>query len=187
MRKLYISALACALFAGQAQAQSAAEPAAAVVAEVAASEAPAPCCTIPALTVVDLEILQTMNSQANHIGEHFTFRLAHPIVVDGKELIPAGATGSGDVVHAAKSRFGGKAGEMILAARYIEHAGVRIPLRSLRAGSGQGKDNSATAAAVAIAVSGVLSMFITGGEVNVPSGTIMNAKVSAATLIPQSQ
>jgi hypothetical protein len=151
--------------------------------------APAPvCCAIPALTVVDIEILATMNSQANHIGEKFPIRLAKPIVVDGKILVPAGATGSGDVVHAAKSRFGGKAGEMILAVRYLEHGGVRIPLRSLRAGVGQGQDNSSTAAAAAIAggaVGGVLSMFITGGEVNVPAGTMMTAKTSADALIPQ--
>lgn len=156
-------------------------PAAAQVSSEAAA-----CCTIPALTEVEIEMLDTMNSQANKIGQQFKFRLAKPIVVDGATLVPAGAVGSGDVVHAAKSRFGGKAGEMILAARYLEHGGQRIPLRSLRPGvSGQGKDNTAEAAAVAIAVSGVLSMFITGGEVNVPAGTIMTAKVSAATPIPQ--
>ncbi len=179
MRKLTIATLLWA-FSAPAVGQSAVEP-------VVAEAAPAPCCTIPALTPIDLEIMATMNSQANHIGEHFPFRLASPIVVDGKTIVPAGAMGSGDVVHAAKSRFGGKPGEMILAARYIEHNGIRIPLRSLRAGAGQGKDNGDTAAAVAIAVSGVLSMFITGGEVNVPSGTIMNAKVSAATLVPPAE
>ncbi len=146
------------------------------------------CCAIPALTVVDIEILSTLNSQANHIGEKFAIRLAHSIVVDGKELVPAGVLGSGDIVHAAKSRFGGKPGEMILAARYLEYNGARIPLRSLRAGSGQGKDNGDTATVVAIAVGGavggMLSMFITGGEVNVPAGTIMNAKVSAEITIP---
>lgn len=143
------------------------------------------CCTIPALTEVEIEILATLNSQANKIGEKFPLRLAKPIIIDGKILVPAGAAGSGDVVHAAKSRFGGKPGEMILAARYLEHGGRRIPLRSLRPTvRGQGKDNTETAAVVAIAVSGVLSMFITGGEVNVPTGTVMSAKVSAPTEVP---
>lgn len=148
--------------------------------------APSPCCTIPALMVVDLEILSTINSKANKIGEKFPFKLAKPIAVDGREIVPAGAMGSGDVVHAAKSRFGGKAGELVIAARYIDHAGIRVPLRSLRAGEGQGKDNTEAAAAVGIAV-GILSMFVTGGEVNVPAGTIMNAKISAAMLVPLPQ
>jgi hypothetical protein len=154
-------------------------------AATAAVPTPSPCCMIPPLWVVDIEILATLNSQASKIGDKFPIRLARAIIVDGQTLVPVGATGSGDVVHAAKSRFGGKPGEMILAARYLEHQGVRIPLRSLQAGHGQGKDNGDTAMVVAMAVSGVLSMFITGGEVNVPAGTIMNAKISTATLIPQ--
>lgn len=112
-------------------------------AEVVAAEAEPACCTVPALTEVEIEILAPLNSQANRIGEKFALRLAQPIVIDGKTVVPAGAAGSGDVVHAAKSRFGGKPGEMILTARYIDHQGVRIPLRSLRPSMrGQGKDNT---------------------------------------------
>jgi hypothetical protein len=145
-----------------------------------------PCCMIPALTDVRIEIGSTINSQANHIGEHFPIRLVDPIVVDGKTLIPAGAAGSGDIVHADKSRFGGRPGELLLAVRYIEHAGVRIPLRSLRYVEGRGKDRGDAAMAVGIAASSVLAMFITGGEVNIPAGTHALAKTSAAVVVPPS-
>lgn len=143
------------------------------------------CCLIPALTIVSIEILSTVNSQANKIGENFAIRLVEPIIINGQIIVPAGATGSGDVVHAAKSRFGGKPGELIIAVRYLEHQGQRIPLRSLKFGSGTGKDNGTTALAVGVAVSSVLSMFITGGEVNVPAGTIAQAKTSADVIITQ--
>jgi hypothetical protein len=148
------------------------------------------CCAIPALTVVSIEILSTVNSQANKIGEKFAIRLKEPISVDGQIIVPAGATGSGDVVHAAKSRFGGKPGELIIAVRYLEHQGQRIPLRSLKfgTGTGSGKDNGGTAQAIGIAggaVGGLVSMFITGGEVNVPAGTIAQAKTSADVIITQ--
>jgi hypothetical protein len=146
------------------------------------------CCIIPALTVVSIEILSTVNSQANKIGEKFPIRLTEPITVNGQVIIPAGATGSGDVVHAAKSRFGGKPGELIIAVRYLEYQGQRIPLRSLKFGTGSGKDNGGTAQAIGIAggaVGGLVSMFITGGEVNVPSGTIAQAKTSADIIITQ--
>lgn len=147
------------------------------------------CCVIPALTVVSIEILSTVNSQANKIGENFAIRLAEPIVINGQTIVPAGTTGSGDVVHAAKSRFGGKPGELIIAVRYLEHLGQRIPLRSLKFGPGSGKDNGGTAQAIGIAggaVGGLVSMFITGGEVNVPAGTIAQAKTSADVTISQS-
>lgn len=146
------------------------------------------CCIIPALTIVSIEILSTVNSQANKIGEKFPIRLTEPIAVNGQVIIPAGATGSGDVVHAAKSRFGGKPGELIIAVRYLEYQGQRIPLRSLKFGTGSGKDNGGTAQAIGIAggaVGGLVSMFITGGEVNVPSGTIAQAKTSADIIITQ--
>ena len=143
------------------------------------------CCAIPALTAVSIEILSTVNSQANKIGEKFAIRLKEPISVDGQIIVPAGATGSGDVVHAAKSRFGGKPGELIIAVRYLEYQGQRIPLRSMKFGSGTGKDNGTTALAVGVAVSSVLSMFITGGEVNVPAGTIAQAKTSTEVIITQ--
>lgn len=146
------------------------------------------CCLIPALTIVSIEILSTVNSQANKIGENFAIRLVEPIIINGQIIVPAGATGSGDVVHAAKSRFGGKPGELIIAVRYLEHQGQRIPLRSLKFGVGSGKDNGGTAQAIGIAggaVGGLVSMFITGGEVNVPAGTIAQAKTSAAITISQ--
>ena len=59
-------------------------------------------------------------------------------------MVPAGTPGVGEVVHAERARFGGKAGELILAARYLDFQGTRIPLRTLRFGAQQGRDNSGT-------------------------------------------
>lgn len=146
---------------------------------------PAQCCLLPALTPVKLELGATMNSKLSKIGEHFPFRLTATIDL-GPVAIPAGTTGSGDVVHAAKSGFGGKPGELILAVRHLDYQGVKIPLRSLTYGAGRGNDHSDTAAAFAIAggVAGsVIAMFITGGEVNIPAGTILYAKTSAAVVL----
>jgi len=138
---------------------------------------------LPALTPVRIEILETMNSATSRIGAHFPIRLATPIDLPGGGHVPAGATGSGDVVHAAKSRFGGKPGELILAVRYLDADGVRIPLRSLTYGDARGRDNTDMAAAVNIAA-GVVAVFITGGEVNIPAGTVANAKTSAPVTFP---
>jgi hypothetical protein len=154
-------------------------------------EAPQPvaCCTVPALTIVKIEFLSTINSQANFIGERFPIRLAEPLELEGKVVVPAGTNGYGEIVHAAKSRFGGKPGELILAVRSLDHKGTTIPLRSLRyidtGKAGQGKDNTNTAAIVNISV-GLVGLFITGGEVNIPAGTLAFAKTSAdVTITPQ--
>ena len=161
-----------------------APPAAAV--EAAVIPPVAECCTLPALTPVRLEIRTSINSQLVKIGEHFTFRLADPVDVGGVHL-PAGIEGSGDVVHAAKSGFAGKPGELILAARYLDLGGTRIPLRSLTFIPGRGQDQT-TAAFAVVALAGVagavLAMFITGGEVKIPVGTIAYAKTSAPVVLP---
>lgn len=78
----------------------------------------------------------------------------------------------------------GKAGELVLAARYLDYQGTRIPLRSLRYGKGQGKDNVETAAIVGLAVSALITPFITGGEVRIPAGADVWAKVASDVRFP---
>jgi hypothetical protein len=191
MKNIYILGLSFAALSASVHGQSSQEAQVNVAApanEAAVTNpAPAACCEIPALTPVQIQFQSTINSQANQIGEKFPIKLSMPIELDGKILVPAGTPGVGEIVHAAKSRFGGKAGELILAVRSLDYQGTTIPLRSLRyldnSKSGQGKDNTGTAAAAAMAV-GALSLFITGGEVTIPQGTIAIAKTSAAVTVP---
>jgi len=140
---------------------------------------PAPCCVLPALTPVLLTLDEAMESDKAQIGQYFRISLREPLRLADGVVIPAGTAGNGQVVHAAKSRAMGKAGELVLAARFLDYQGRRIPLRSLRYGNGQGKDNADTAVIVGIAVSGLITPFITGGEVRIPAGTEVWAKVAA--------
>jgi len=159
----------------------------------AAPAAAAQCCSIAAMTVVEIELVDTVNSKANSSGDRFAFRLARPLELDGRVVVPAGTPGVGEVVHAARARAGGKAGELILAARYLDFGGRHIPLRSFRYGPAQGKDNSGAVnvgsmvAAATIPGVALLGFLVAGGEVNVPAGTRANAKVAAETVVPAGQ
>ena len=82
-------------------------------------------------------------------------------------------------MHAAKAGFGGGAGELILAARFLDHGGRRIDLRSFRFGQ-TGHDNTAEAIAVN-AVIGPLGLLVSGGNVTVEPGTVANAKIATDT------
>lgn len=182
-----LAAALCALPAAAqeqvAQEQAAQEQAALGVAAPVAAE----CCTVPALTVIAIEISEALSSNRSKSRQMFAFTLAEPLTVDGHLVAPKGTPGVGEVVHAAKSGIGGKAGELILAARYLDLDGTRVPLRSLKAGAGQGKDNSGAVmtggmvAAAALPVAALAGFFITGGEVRVPQGTPATAKVAADT------
>jgi len=188
---LILSVAAAAQDPVTAEAVTATPPAEPVAPIAVAEPPPAPCCTVPARTPIDIEFVDTVNSRANNNGDRFAFRLAEPLVIDGQVVAPAGTPGVGEVVHAAHASFGGKAGELILAVRYLDLNGTHIPLRSLRYGARQGRDNSAAVntgaivAAAVVPVAAMLGFLISGGEVNIPAGTRANAMTSTEmTLSP---
>lgn len=159
-----------------AYAQDVASPAAAIQTPVEAA-----CCILKSGTLISVEVVDRVSSATAKIDAMFAIRLHAPIVVDGAEIVPAGTSGMGQIVHAAKSRMGGKAGELILAARYLDVAGTRIPLRAFRIG-GAGKDNS-TLSMATTAVAGPVGFLISGGNKHIEAGTIAEAKVAADTRV----
>lgn len=141
-------------------------------------EAVNPAITLPAFTPVDIEILMSLNSKTSKMGEFFDIRLAEPIMLDGKIVVPAGALGKGEVIHAAKARAGGKAGELILTARYVEDRGQKILLRSFKFGPTTGTSKRDEALIAGSVIAAPLALFIAGGNVDVPVGTRAQAKTS---------
>jgi len=141
----------------------------------------ADCCVIKAMTPVRLAITNPINSNQARPGERFALSLREPILLDGGRSIPAGTTGGGEVVHASRTGLAGRPGELLLAARFLDVEGVRIPLRSMRVG-GIGKDNSGIALITYAAV-GVIGLVISGGQVRILAGAPADAKVSADTRI----
>jgi hypothetical protein len=66
--------------------------------------------TVPAGTVVSVRLGETLGSKASQPGQDFSATLAEPIVVEEKEVIPAGADAHGTVVDAKSlGRFKGAA------------------------------------------------------------------------------
>ncbi|BCA57253.1 hypothetical protein [Sphingomonas sp. HMP6] len=111
----------------------------------------------------------------------FAIRLVDPVTVDGVALLPAGMMGQGQVVHAAKARALGKAGELILAARYFSCGDAHIALGGFHLGH-SGK-NKSTEMAVAIAAIGAVAaplMFVSGGESLIPAGSPATARLKNA-------
>lgn len=131
-----------------------------------------------------LETLQPLSSATLKRGDKFGLRLAQALSIDGALVLPAGTTGVGEVVHAERSRSGGKPGELLLAARYLEVDGRQIPLRSFRVGAA-GVDKSGQVIGLAIAV-GVFAMFIRGGEIQIPPLTQAQARIAQDVDLPSS-
>lgn len=143
---------------------------------------------IPALTPVTLRFEEEMSSQTSKTGARFAISLAEPITIDGAVVIPAGTTGEGEVIHAKKSGGGGSAGELVLAARWLDVKGRHLRLRSMRPGAG-GRDavgavDAFNAAAVVAPVPiGLLGFAMTGKGTVYAKGSPAAARTAEAFVL----
>lgn len=167
-----VAAAFLAAVAGQVQQENPAAPPSVQPASAAAPR-------IAAATIIDIEIMEALSSKTAKMDATFPIRVAVPVVVDGRELIPAGTAGMGQVIHAAKSGGGGKAGELLLAARYLDVNGVRVPLRRFRMGaSGAQKADEAFAVGFVVPFGQLL---VKGKEIEFQAGARAHAVVAADT------
>jgi len=132
-------------------------------------------------TELVFEMLDTVSSKTHVRGDAFRLRLALPLVVDGQVLIPAGTPAHGEVVHAASTRWGGEAGELILAARYIDFAGRQIPLRLFQTSIGVSHERLAANLMYAAPIAAV---FVRGKHVEVHAGGHISARLREAVSLP---
>lgn len=135
-----------------------------------ASAAPATAVTAPRNTPVIIALAEALGSNTSKAGDRFAITLAEPLVIDGRLVLPAGIRGMGEVVHAAPSGLGGRSGELLLAARYLEVGETQVPLKAFRFAA-VGRDT------------GPGSLFalglVKGGQVIVPAGARGTAKLAA--------
>lgn len=155
-------------------------PAAVQASESAEAQVAGAAIVLPANTVVELEMVDTISSKTSKPGDFFKLKTALPVQRDGIEIIPAGTPVVGQVVHAQAARGGGKAGELIVAARYIELPQGQIKLRSGFGATGQDKTNDALVAAVLF---GVIGMLVRGKDLELPAGHALSARLSADSTI----
>ncbi len=154
----------------------------------ATAEAPAPaasaaaCCVIPAGTIVLVELTQALSASTAKSGDHFTLRLAEPILIGGEVVVPTGATGVGEVIDAKPAGIGGRPGRLVLAARYLESGGLKLTLQSFKLGGG-GRDNSGLAVGATIVV-GLVGALVPGGSVDYPVGARATAKIASDVTTP---
>lgn len=132
-------------------------------------------------TVVALEIEQALTSKTNKDGDHFTIHLAEPISRNGVILVPAGTPGVGEVIHSRHAGWDGKPGELIIMARYLDFNGVHLPLGHLRFGV-SGHDNSNVAFWTDVTIG--IGFLIAGGEVQVPVGARVSARIATDVQLP---
>lgn len=177
------------------------QPAGATVAPPAvASEAPAAAANmapvastvrLPALTPLRLQVVGEVSSKTHAKGDKVEIVLAEALWINPALAIPAGTRGVAEVIHSAKGGMGGKAGELLVAARHLQlEGGVQIPLRSFRLAPVGGKNNEGLAMGLSIAggvAGGIAAMVITGGSARIADRSEAFAKTAADVDLPITQ
>jgi hypothetical protein len=89
---------------------------------------PPPPIDVPAETIIEVRMDQSLSTERNRPGDHFKAELAAPLVIDGQEVIPMGAPVQGIVTNAKAS--GRMKGRAILGIRVesIEYRGQAMPI-----------------------------------------------------------
>jgi hypothetical protein len=143
---------------------------------------------LPALTPLRLQVIGEVSSKTHAKGDKVEIVLAEALVISPALAIPAGTRGVAEVIHSAKAGMGGKAGELLIAARHLELApGVQIPLRSFRLAPVGGKNNEGLAMGLSIAggvAGGIAAMVITGGSARIADRSEAFAKTAADVDLP---
>ena len=146
---------------------------------------------LPAMTPVRLRVIGEVSSKTHVKGDKVEIVLAEPLRLSDTLQIPAGTHGVAEVVHAAKGGMGGKAGELLVAARSLDLSpDVHIPLRSFRLAPVSGKNNEGLAMGLSIAggvAGGIAAMVMTGGSARIADRSEAFAKTAADVDLPIAQ
>ncbi len=148
-----------------------------ILAGLLATDLATPPAFVPAGTAIEIRVDQALSSQTAVRGDRFPISVVNPVIVDGAVVVPAGATGIGEVVHAAGKGFGGRAGELIVAARYVDIPGGRLLLRGFRINRA-GANNAAEAIGATIVVP-LAGLVVTGSSAQIAQGQTALAKTQA--------
>lgn len=137
--------------------------------EAAAPVAPIAGPVVPKNTIVAITLTQEVSSATAQRGDKFTIKLEQPIKFGEQVVIPAGVAGVGEVVHAQPKGNGGRPGEILVAARYLEFEGRQIPLKGFQLSAGGTDLSSASLWALGL---------VKGSETTLPVGAGGPAKLA---------
>lgn len=135
---------------------------------------------IPLKTPIRFTLDTAISTKTAVTGNQFQLKVAEDLVINGGVVIPAGTPATGEIIHAQKASVFGKAGELLLAIRYIDLNGQKIRMRSFQ--PYQGKDVTRAAMGASFAI-GMFAAFIHGGEIEMPANTPVQALVAAETSV----
>ena len=136
---------------------------------------------IPAGTAIRVKFPQTYMGKNLASGETLHLINDEAVLIDGREVIAAGAIVIAEVMSVKKPGAVGKAGELVIAFRFVQGVdGSRIPISGTE--SQEGKDNTVMSL-VCTLLSCILGLIMKGGDAMIPMGTTVTAYTMADAFV----
>jgi len=135
---------------------------------------------LPKGTLIPMELLQDVSTSNTKAGDFFELRVVEPLLVNHQVAIPAKALATGEVIDSQKGGFGGKPGKLLITIRSVDVSGQKIALRLSHSSNGEDKTSSSLGLSLAL---GPLGLLVHGGDIAIPKGTVLAAKVAKDTMV----
>ncbi len=126
----------------------------------------------PAGTRVELMVFDEVTTKTAKAGQLFKLKLAQPLVVDARVLLPRGVPAWGEVTMATGNGIAGKSGKLGTKLLYIDVDGHHIGITGTPVNSGQGGTVQVVLATLALTPWG---LFAKGNNAKLKAGDIVFA------------
>lgn len=134
---------------------------------------------IPAETVLEVELVQTISSKTHKTGDAIELKTLDNLIINDVVVIPRGSAVSGLITKSRKSGMLGRAGSLEFTINSVKTInGIEIPL-AYKVEKSAGSDDGAVAVFAAVSIIG--GLFMKGKNVSCPAGTKIKAKVTTDT------
>ena len=135
--------------------------------------------SVPEGTAVRLMVLRELTSRTAKSGDRFKLRVDEAIAVNGRTLVPIGATAWGEITTVEKNGALGKGGSLAARLLYIQLEDGNVPLtgdlRNKSSGNG-------TALGVAVLSFGLFGLLNAGDSGRLKAGDIFTAYTASVPL-----
>jgi hypothetical protein len=158
-RRVAIAATHALLIAAFAVMTGNTQPSEPATSAATAAAATAPAHILRADRLIPLRFEETLVSGVNAPGSLFRMQVTDDIMVDDQVVIPAGTVAFGEVIDSQKAGMLGKAGVLVLSARY-----VHLDQRDIRLHSALGAAGASNTAALVVP-------FLRGKDATIEQGT----------------
>jgi hypothetical protein len=132
---------------------------------------------LPVGTVVDLTFDTMVTPQTAAVGQNVTLKVANDVKVNGKVVIAAGTTATGEVIQSKKSGSVGQEAEISVTVKHVAAVdGTVVPLSGTKAVVGANKQTTSIVITLLCCILGLLKK---GGKAEIPAGSSLRATVAA--------